>query len=139
MNDRCYNKNHKRYHLYGGRGVTVCEKWRTFNGFVEDIDSIEGFDLDLFLKGKIHLDKDSIDMENKVYCIEKCRFISIQENNKYKPNQQKITIGIDPNGERYEFFNQSQFAKDHNLRQSCISDCLRGKCKTHKGWKFSYK
>lgn len=28
MNTRCYNDNHKWYHLYGGRGIEVCERWR---------------------------------------------------------------------------------------------------------------
>lgn len=26
--DRCYNKKHRSYPTYGGRGVTVCEEWR---------------------------------------------------------------------------------------------------------------
>jgi hypothetical protein len=25
---RCYNKNHKGYNLYGGRGIAVCDEWR---------------------------------------------------------------------------------------------------------------
>ena len=29
MKRRCYNKNSQKYHLYGGRGITVCEKWRS--------------------------------------------------------------------------------------------------------------
>lgn len=28
MNSRCYQDTHKWYHLYGGRGVEVCERWR---------------------------------------------------------------------------------------------------------------
>lgn len=27
MKDRCYNLNHKHYHYYGGRGITVCDRW----------------------------------------------------------------------------------------------------------------
>ena len=27
MKDRCYKSNHKAYHRYGGRGITVCEEW----------------------------------------------------------------------------------------------------------------
>lgn len=37
MKQRCLNKKHKWYHYYGGRGITVCEKWMTFIGFLEDM------------------------------------------------------------------------------------------------------
>lgn len=50
-----------------------------------------------------------------------------------------VKVGVSPNGEIFEFFNQSKFSKEHNLRQSTIADCLSGKCKTHKGWKFYLK
>ncbi len=29
MKDRCSNRKHKDYHLYGGRGVFVCDRWLT--------------------------------------------------------------------------------------------------------------
>jgi hypothetical protein len=38
MKQRCSNKNIPEYKNYGGRGITVCERWRTdFTKFVEDI------------------------------------------------------------------------------------------------------
>lgn len=27
MKDRCYNKKHKHYDYYGGRGITICPEW----------------------------------------------------------------------------------------------------------------
>lgn len=33
MNVRCYDDRHKAYLRYGGRGVTVCERWRWDNVF----------------------------------------------------------------------------------------------------------
>ena len=27
MKARCYNNNNKFYHIYGGRGIEVCEEW----------------------------------------------------------------------------------------------------------------
>jgi hypothetical protein len=35
---RCYSKNRKDYPRYGGRGISVCERWRDdFWNFVEDM------------------------------------------------------------------------------------------------------
>ena len=38
MKQRCYNKNDKAYHRYGGRGITVCERWmHDFRTFLKDM------------------------------------------------------------------------------------------------------
>ncbi len=35
MIQRCYNKRHMKYPIYGGRGITVCPAWRSFRPFLE--------------------------------------------------------------------------------------------------------
>src|SRR5262245_1833620 len=38
MKDRCFNKTRKIYAYYGGRGITVCERWRnSFENFLADM------------------------------------------------------------------------------------------------------
>lgn len=38
MKARCNNPNHTYYHLYGGKGITVCDRWNnSFQAFVEDV------------------------------------------------------------------------------------------------------
>lgn len=37
MNVRCFNKKVKDYIRYGGRGITVCDRWKDFSLFLEDM------------------------------------------------------------------------------------------------------
>lgn len=38
MNQRCYNESSPDYPNYGGRGITVCERWReSFQNFLDDM------------------------------------------------------------------------------------------------------
>lgn len=38
MKRRCYNRQYRDYHLYGGRGITVCERWKkSFPNFLKDM------------------------------------------------------------------------------------------------------
>ena len=37
MKRRCYNPNVDGYKLYGERGIIVCDKWQTFEGFFADM------------------------------------------------------------------------------------------------------
>jgi hypothetical protein len=34
---RCTNKNNAEYGNYGGRGIKVCDRWRVFENFLEDM------------------------------------------------------------------------------------------------------
>ena len=139
MMKRCYNEKSKDYKYYGEQGVEVCERWRTFKSFEEDIDLIDGFELENFLNSGISLDKDKKESGNKVYSLDTCCFVSRQENNKYKPTQQRQIVGISPEGIEYVFYNQSQFAREHNLTQALISRCAIKRVASSDGWKFNFK
>ena len=82
---RCHDSSHQVYHLYGGKGVTVCEEWRQDNGlglkqFISDME-------DTWFEGA-HLDKDKFAKpgEPKCYSKETCCWITHQENNFIRRN-----------------------------------------------------
>jgi hypothetical protein len=37
MRTRCFNPNATGYARYGGRGITVCERWVSFENFLADV------------------------------------------------------------------------------------------------------
>lgn len=38
MIERCYNPNHKKFYLWGGRGISVCGRWRhSYENFLADV------------------------------------------------------------------------------------------------------
>lgn len=47
MKGRCLNPNNQRWESYGGRGITVCERWLNFDNFLADMgDRPKGRSLD---------------------------------------------------------------------------------------------
>lgn len=47
MRQRCTNPTHSHYSRYGGRGITICERWMTFENFLADMGECEdGMTLD---------------------------------------------------------------------------------------------
>lgn len=37
MRQRCFNSNRKDWDTYGGRGITICERWMSFENFYADM------------------------------------------------------------------------------------------------------
>lgn len=84
MLHRCYNSDQISYPYYGGRGITVCSRWRdSYDHFVEDMGlRPQGTTLDR--------------VENdKPYQLENCRWATIEIQNRHKRN----TPALELNGE----------------------------------------
>lgn len=80
MKSRCTNNKCKEYDRYGGRGITICERWGKFEMFLEDMGiRPEGLSLD-------RVDND------KGYCKENCRWATVEEQNRNKRNNTFLTI-----------------------------------------------
>jgi hypothetical protein len=37
MKQRCLNPRYAEYHYYGGRGITICDRWLSFDAFLADM------------------------------------------------------------------------------------------------------
>lgn len=47
MRQRCRNPKARVYRWYGGRGISICERWESFDNFLEDMGKVpEGLELD---------------------------------------------------------------------------------------------
>lgn len=88
MKDRCYNKNNHAYHLYGGRGIKVCDEWlRSTEAFVKwsyENGYVDG-------KPKSEQSIDRIDV-NGDYCPENCRWVDKDIQNYNKRCTRKVVI-----------------------------------------------
>ena len=140
MIDRCYDKNNKYYKNYGAKGITVCERWKDFNNFLEDFDKIKGFSLDIFEKRGAFLDKDGKNINNKQYNLENCEFIDITTSNKRKQHQMKpFEMTNTLTGFKKTYYNQSECSRENNIPQGMISYTLtRSKSKKYKEYLFRY-
>lgn len=84
MLSRCLKENAKDYKYYGARGITVCDSW---------IKSLPSF-IEWALRNgyKENLTLDRID-NNKGYCPENCRWVTIKEQRKNRDDLILIKIG----------------------------------------------
>lgn len=47
MRSRCLNDSHESYPNYGGRGISICERWMEFANFLADMgDRPQGMEID---------------------------------------------------------------------------------------------
>lgn len=123
---RTENPNDPSFSLYGARGVRICSRWRNFNKFVEDVVTIDGYDDNLLLQGKIALDKD-IKGTGFIYDKSNCYWVSLSENNKHKPNQMIRFKVIDTTSNTLlgTFDNQSEVARMLDVFPATVSRSLR--------------
>jgi len=111
MKQRCFNPNSKRYLDWGGRGITVCDRWK---------NSFENFLADMGSKPTAKHSIDRIDNDGD-YCPENCRWATKAEQENNKRNNRLITIGC-------VTLNIAQWTKEMGFGETIIFMRLR------RGW-----
>jgi hypothetical protein len=82
IKQRCYNPKTINYHLYGGRGITVCDRWlKSFQHFLDDMG----------LKPSRQYSIDRIDV-NGNYEPSNCRWATLKEQANNKRNNKKMNV-----------------------------------------------
>ena len=119
MKSRCYQRSYHNYSRYGGRGITVCDRWK---------DSYQNFYDDMAASWKPGLSLDRIDNDGN-YEPENCRWATKKEQN----NNQTRTVCI--SGEPLMFF-----AERHGLNPETVRSRIRdGVPDEELGWPVSTK
>jgi len=84
MIKRCHDHNNKYYCNYGGRGISVCDRWLGFDGF-------DNFIEDMGHRPSKNLSLDRID-NNGNYCPSNCRWATAKQQAQNRRSNRLITI-----------------------------------------------
>lgn len=133
MIQRCTNTNHPKYHIYGGKGITIQESWLTFEGFWKDNESLYQPDLTIDRKDS-----------SKGYNVENVRWIPSKQNSsettKRRPvNQYRIVLQPLRSEELVQSWESAKQAADTlGLLANQITNVCNDKRKTHGGFVWKY-
>ena len=134
MMARCYDRNSTSYHLYGAKGVRVCDRWLEFKSFAEDVENLPGWYEKQRSERRYVLDKD-IQGFGFEYGPETCAWVTDKENSLAKSD--KVYV-VEKDGEIYRFTNPTQFCREQGIPNNNISDLWTGRknAKVRHGFKL---
>lgn len=110
MIGRCFRSSNASYARYGGSGISVCDRWRKFENFLEDMGArpSEGFSIE------------RIDSKSG-YCVENCKWATDKE----QAQNRESTNWIESGGLR---LTASDWARKLGLTRMAVTNRIR------RGW-----
>ena len=99
IEQRCYNPKDMNYKNYGGRGIKMCDEWKT------NFMSFYNWAIKNGYKDNLTIDR--ID-NDKGYCPENCRWVDMQTQQNHRRNNRNLTF----NGKTLTI---TQWAKKYNM------------------------
>lgn len=133
MLERCYTDNEERKVRWYSE-VEVCDRWKHFSNFLEDIKELEGYDLYVENPHKYSLDKDIIG-NGKLYSKDTCMFVTQQQ--QMEKAVGRSVISISPTGELEEHRTINEACRKLGVQNANVYKVLNGERKTTLGYKFS--
>lgn len=130
MKHRCLKNDHVYYKKYGIKRINLHDEWNEFINFKNDVyEEYLKFSKENPGKTIMFVRKDL----SKGFTPSNCEFRVMGLHRSVE------CIGYAPDGKKYTFINQKQFAEEHNLSRHNINKCLKGERLYHKGWLFQYR
>ena len=108
MHARCENRKHVGFRNYGGKGISVCPEWRTFEAFYTWATS-NGYDDSLTI--------DRIN-PNGNYEPSNCRFVTMAENTRNRPCVRRFLF-------RGSYLTIPEISKETGIAKACIRSRIR--------------
>jgi len=100
MKQRCDNKGHISYNVYGGRGISICEEWYCFKTFLKDMgERPEGTSIDRIDNNKGYSKENCVWSSNKDQMNNRnCNRLVTYKNKTKTLAQWAECLGISPSG-----------------------------------------
>ena len=106
MLQRCKNPKNKFFHRYGGRGISVCERWNDFQSFFADMG-----------EKPMGLSLDRID-NDKGYSPENCRWATTNQ----QVRNRAVTLCVEHEGRMMDVV---ELAERHGLSRKLVAERLK--------------
>ena len=137
IKQRCYNPKTKKYYLYGGKGVKICDEW------INNYDAFKKWSIENGYVPDSGLTIDRIDSSGD-YSPDNCQWITRSQNSakanmgiqKSKTKLEDVWA-ISPDGNKIHIDNIHKFCRETSLNVSSVSAALHGRLDPiYHGWRL---